>query len=112
MDLDISEEPQGGVIVLRPVGRIDNDTSLKFQDRLLKHVEAGASALVDLSGVEFISSAGLAALMTAAKQAKVKSGRIAVASLRPVVQEIFAISRFSRVVAVYATTAEGVAALQ
>ncbi|HXQ53109.1 MAG TPA: STAS domain-containing protein [Stellaceae bacterium] len=109
--MEIKEELQGNVIVLRPVGRIDNDTSLAFQDQLLKCLDASAAALVDLSGVEFISSAGLAALMTAAKTAKAKSRRIAVAALRPVVQEIFTISRFARVVSVYATTAEGVAAL-
>lgn len=108
----IGEEKQGDVVILRPAGRIDNETSLSFQDRLLGVLDAGAAALVDLAGVEFISSAGLAALMTAAKQAKAKNGRIAVAALRPLVVEIFAISRFARVVPVYATTAEGVAALQ
>jgi anti-anti-sigma factor len=93
------------------VGRIDNDTSLSFQERLLLALDAGA-ALVDFAGVEFISSAGLAALMTASKQAKAQKCRIAVAGLRPLVQEIFAISRFSRVVPVYGTTDEGLAALR
>ncbi len=110
--MEIGEERQGGVVILRPSGRIDNDTSLSFQERLLGGLDAGPSVLVDLAGVEFISSAGLAALMTAAKQAKAKNGRIGVAALRPLVQEIFAISRFSRVVPVYPTTVEGVAALQ
>ena len=110
--MEIGEEKQGGVVILRPAGRIDNDTSLSFQERLLGALDAGAAALVDFAGVEFISSAGLAALMTAAKHAKAKNGRIAVAGLRPMVQEIFAISRFSRVVPVYGTVAEGVAALR
>jgi anti-sigma B factor antagonist/stage II sporulation protein AA (anti-sigma F factor antagonist) len=79
---------------------------------VLASVQAGTPTLVDFAGVEFISSAGLAVLMTAAKQAKAKNGRIAVAALRPLVQEIFTISRFSRVVTVYGTPAEGVAALQ
>jgi anti-anti-sigma factor len=109
--MEIGEERQEGVTVLRPVGRIDNDTSLSFQERLLLALDAGA-ALVDFAGVEFISSAGLAALMTASKQAKAQKCRIAVAGLRPLVQEIFAISRFSRVVPVYGTTDEGLAALR
>ena len=110
--MDINEELQGKIQVLRPAGRIDNDTSPAFQDRLLAAIDAGMAALVDFSSVEFISSAGLAALMTAAKQAKAKNGRIAVAALRPLVQEIFAISRFSRVVPVYGTADEAAAALQ
>ena len=109
--MDITEERDGGIIVLRPTGRIDNDTSAAFQERLLKGLETGA-ALVDFSGVDFISSAGLAALMLAAKQAKVQSSRIVVAALPKIVQEIFAISRFDRVVKVFGTAAEGVAALR
>ncbi len=109
--MDISEQRDAGVIVLRPTGRIDNDTSLAFQDRLLKVIAEGTT-LVDFTSVEFISSAGLAALMTAAKQAKTANARIACAGLNSVVQEIFAISRFARVIPVYATAAEGVAALK
>jgi anti-sigma B factor antagonist len=109
--MDINERRDGGVIVLQPSGRIDNDTSLAFQDRLLQLIAEG-STLVDFSGVEFISSAGLAALMTAAKQAKAAKIRIACAGLNSVVQETFAISRFARVVPVYPTAAEAVAALK
>jgi anti-anti-sigma factor len=109
--MDISERRDAGVIVLRPSGRIDNDTSLAFQDRLLQVIAEGTT-LVDFTAVEFISSAGLAALMTAAKQAKAANIRIACAGLNSVVQEIFSISRFARVVPVYGTAAEGIAALK
>jgi anti-anti-sigma factor len=109
--MDISEQRDAGVIVLRPAGRIDNDTSLAFQDRLLKVIAQGTT-LVDFSRVEFISSAGLAALMTAAKEARTAKARLACACLNTVVQEIFTISRFSHVIPVYPTSAEAVAALK
>jgi anti-anti-sigma factor len=109
--MEINEQAAGGLTILRPVGRIDNDTSAEFQDKLLARL-GGGSVLVDFTSVEFISSAGLAALMTAAKQAKATSRRVGVAALGSVVQEIFAISRFARVVPVYASAAEGIAALQ
>jgi anti-anti-sigma factor len=109
--MEINEQRDGSVVVLRPAGRIDADTSAAFQDRLSKAVEASPT-LVDFSAVEFISSAGLAALMSAANQAKAKKGRIAVAALRPVVREVFTIARFFHLVAVYDTVALGVAALQ
>jgi anti-anti-sigma factor len=108
--LEISERYEGGVVVLGPVGRINNDTSPEFQNRLLGCV-AGGAVLVDLSRVEYISSAGLRALMMASKQSKAVNGRLAVAELNPVVKEIFTISRFSYVVAVYETAAEALAAL-
>jgi anti-anti-sigma factor len=109
--MEIGEEKQGAVTILRPVGQIDNKTCLVFEDRLRRGLDAGPT-LVDFAGVEFISSAGLAVLMTAIKRAKAEKGRLAVAALRPMVQEIFAIARFNLVVKVYGTAAEGVAELQ
>lgn len=111
MAIEIGEQRDGSVIVLRPVGRIDNDTSLAFQDRLLKVIAEGAT-IVDFTRVDFISSAGLAALMTAVKQAKAAKIGIACAALNATVREIFDIARFSRVIPVYPTAAEGVAALK
>ncbi len=108
----VNQDHDGGVAILRPVGRIDNASSAAFQDVVLASLQPGTALLIDLAGVEFISSAGLAVLMMAAKQAKAGSGRIAVAALRPIVQEIFTISRFSRVVPVYGNAADGVAALR
>jgi anti-anti-sigma factor len=108
--VEISEQRNGDVIVLGPVGRIDNDTSPGFQAKLVGL--DGARVLVDLTGVDYISSAGLRALMMASKQSKASAGRLAVASLGPVVKEIFEISRFSLVVQVFDTPVEALEALR
>jgi anti-sigma B factor antagonist len=109
--VEIAERRQGDIFVLSPAGRIDNDTSAKFQEKLLATVgTTGTSVVLDLAKVEYISSAGLRALMMASKQAKATKGRIAVAALGPVVKEIFAISRFSYVVPVFDTLADAATA--
>ena len=108
--MDIGETRQDGLLVLRPVGRIDNLTSAVFQDRLLVAARAGAAdVIVDFTEVAYISSAGLRALMAASK-AKPKERRIAVAALNSIVGEIFAISRFAEVIPVFDTVAAAVAA--
>ena len=110
--MEISEQREGNIIVLSPVGRVNNDTSPAFQAKLLACVgSAATTVLVDFSGVEYISSAGLRALMMASKQSKATNGRLAAAGLTPMVKEIFAISRFSLVVQVFETTAAAIAAL-
>lgn len=110
--MEIGEQREGNIIVLNPKGRVDNDTSPAFQAKLLACVGSTASAvLIDFSGVEYISSAGLRALMMASKRSKATNGRLAAAGLTPLVKEIFAISRFSLVVQVFETTAEAIAAL-
>lgn len=109
--MEIGEKQQGKVSVLMPVGRLDNETSPAFQVKLLYAVAAGGAVLVDLSRVEYVSSAGLRAFMMASKRSKALNGRIAVAALAPMVKEIFSISRFSLIVEVFDTVAAATAAL-
>ena len=55
-------------VVLAPAGRIDHGSAEGFKDTLRTHLErcsAGQDQLVlDLSGVDYISSAGLRVLMS------------------------------------------------
>ncbi len=111
--MEINERREGDIVVLGPVGRLNNDTSPEFQSRLLGAVGAAdARVLVDFSCVDYISSAGLRALMAASKASKAAGGRLAVTGLNPVVSEIFTISRFSYVVNVFETLAQALCALR
>ena len=108
--VDIGERRQANILVLAPVGRIDNLTSAEFQARLLAAVTANSvDVVIDFSAVEYISSAGLRALMMASRQ-KPKERRLAVARLNAVVHEIFTISRFSHLIPIFATVEEASAA--
>jgi anti-anti-sigma factor len=108
--VEIGERRDGDILILSPAGRIDNDTSQAFQASLLSALTPGAAVLVDFSAIEYVSSAGLRALMMGSKQAKASNGRLAVTALGPVVKEIFEISRFSLVVQVFDTQAQALAA--
>lgn len=101
--MQIDESRLDRLIVLRPVGRLDNVTSADFQARLL-HVIASADVIIDLGSVEYISSGGLRALMMAAKQRP--THRIGVAGMHPLVQEVFAISHFEQLIPVFASIEE------
>jgi anti-anti-sigma factor len=108
--LEIGERRQASILVLAPVGRIDNLTSGEFQTRLLAAVScSSADVIIDFSGVDYISSRGLHALMTASRR-KSKEQRLAVAHLNAVVHEIFSISRFTHLVPIFATIDEACAA--
>ena len=108
--MDIGEGRQANILVLAPVGRIDTLTSAEFQTRLLAAVTSNsADVVIDFSAVEYISSAGLRALMTASRQ-KPKERRLAAVRLNAVVHEIFTISRFWHLVPIFATVEEASAA--
>jgi anti-anti-sigma factor len=102
-------------VVLYPVGRIDHATADGLKAALTPYLAscaAGRDRLVlDLSGVEYISSVGLRVLMLASKQVKAQGGSLAVCGLGPVVREIFEISRFNLVLDVFPALREALARL-
>lgn len=103
--MDFSSRSLADVVVAVPVGPIDHANAQGLQEALaplLNSPPPGTAALVlDLSGVDYISSMGLRVLMVAAKQLRARSMRIAVAGLTPVVKEIFDIARFNHVTEVF-----------
>lgn len=113
MELHTREE--GNAVVLRPQGRIDHTHADSFRLGLEPNVSActreGKALILDLSGVTFISSIGLRALMIAAKQVKAQGGRMMLADLTPLVREVFQISRFDLLFDIHPTLAGALAAL-
>jgi anti-sigma B factor antagonist/stage II sporulation protein AA (anti-sigma F factor antagonist) len=101
-----------GSVILRPPGRIDLSNAEPFKDSLLAAIAAAKTAVfLDLSGTEYVSSAGLRSLMIASKTAKPRGVALGVAALQPVVKEIFEISRFDLVVPCFDTLRDAVAKL-
>jgi anti-anti-sigma factor len=102
-------------ILLVPTGRIDHETAEPFRVALLTHLGAcapgGGHVVLDLGAVEYIASAGLRALMLAAREAKTKGTSLVVAGLQPVVKEIFEITRFGLVLDVFASVPEALRAV-
>ncbi|MGH8688214.1 MAG: STAS domain-containing protein [Burkholderiales bacterium] len=102
-------------LVLSPSGRLDHDNCETFREELAPHLERSAkestSIVLDLSGLEYVSSAGLRCFMLAAKQAKAQSSRIVIAAMQPVVAEIFQIARFNLVFEAYPKVRDALSAL-
>jgi len=105
--MNLPTREQAGVLIVSVSGRIDHIASEEFTNALeplLVRCAPGQSALLlDFSGVDYISSAGLRVLMMASRRAKAQQGVFAIAALQPMVQEVFAISRFNLIVPCYAS---------
>jgi anti-anti-sigma factor len=101
------------VALVSPQGRIDHAGAAPLEAALAPLcADSAVRALVlDLADVDYVSSVGLRVLMVAARGVQERSARLAVASLTPVVAEIFAISRFDAVLDVYPDVAAALAAV-
>jgi anti-anti-sigma factor len=111
----ISHRNYGDARVLAPKGRLDHDNCEAFRADIAPHLKAcagGGEALVlDMSGIEYVSSAGLRCLMLVARDAGAPTGRMKVGAMQPVVAEIFQISRFNLVFEVFPTLREALASV-
>ena len=112
--MNVTSRRFANAVVVRAAGRLDQDTCEAFRADLLKYVDeavsAGGGIVLDLSGLEYVSSAGLRCFMLASRQAKAHGGRIVVASMQPMVAEIFTISHFDLVFQTFPTVREALAA--
>ena len=100
-------------VVIMSSGRLDHENSNAFGTGIGPLLEEAAKSnsgiVLDFSELDYISSAGLRALMLAANQAKSQGVKIVVASLQPVVSEIFQISRFNMVFSIFGTVRDALA---
>jgi anti-anti-sigma factor len=91
----IDQSTHDGVTVVAPFGRIDTTTSAALDDALRQVVDRGArSLLVDLSGVEYISSAGLRVFLILAKRTRDLGGRLVLCGLGQPVRQVFQLAGF------------------
>jgi anti-sigma B factor antagonist len=113
--MNVSARRFANAVVLRVEGRLDQDTCVDFTHDLMKYVDeaahGGGAIVLDLSALEYVSSAGLRCFMLASRQAKTQHGRIFVAQLQPMVAEIFEISHFNLVFQVFPTVREALGAV-
>ena len=112
--MNVTSRRFANAVVLLVEGRLDQDTCGDFTRELMTYVDSvahgGGAIILDLSHLEYVSSAGLRCFMLASRQAKAQHGRIFVAALQPMVAEIFEISHFNLVFQVLPTVREALGA--
>ena len=106
--MNLAKSMYANVLVLSPEGRLDHDNCAEFHLALERYLDETGHLVVrgvvfDLSGLEYVSSAGLRCFMLAAKQARAHGGKISIAAMQPVVGEIFEISRFNLILDAFPT---------
>ncbi len=91
-----------GFLIVSVEGRMDAVTTPEFEQKLGGWIDEGEIRfIVDLSGLDYISSAGLRGILTSVKRLKAEGGRIVFTALHGTVKEVFEISGFSTIIPIY-----------
>lgn len=105
--MELTEQKRERSLQVTVQGRLDSATAAGFEGKLLGLIGAGEHAIVlECSGLGYLSSAGLRALLVAAKKMKACEGRLVVAALKDEVREVFELSGFTTVFPIFASVAE------
>ena len=93
--MNISETRSGDVIQIKIDGRVDTTTSPQLQNAILQAFQKGSKLVLDFSEVEYVSSAGLRALLIGQKTANSKGGSMTLVNVADAVLQVFQMSGFS-----------------
>jgi anti-sigma B factor antagonist len=109
MAIEISSIEVQGVLVLDVNGRVDSVTAIALGEQLLEAFELDKHKIVlDLDGVEYVTSAGLREIMSALKRAQASGGALRLANLSARVTEVLELTGLIDLLDVFATRDEAV----
>ena len=100
-----------GVAIVTVAGEIDIATVTRLRERLLEVAASGRPLVADLDRVGFIDSAGLSALVGAAKRAAASGGSLQVVCARPRTRQLLRLTGLDRRIPLARTLDEALAAL-
>jgi anti-anti-sigma factor len=93
MRIEIEASTSSGQAVIQLHGKLDANTAMIVEQTLLSEIAGGNKNLViDCANMDFISSAGLKALIMAIKKTKVFGGTITLVALQKNVKEVLDVS--------------------
>ena len=99
-----------GYTVCRPVGELDAFTVSQFRQSLAE-LASSERLIIDMSGIPFVDSAGLGALIGGIRRTRELGGDVAVACDRPTLVRLLRTTGFDRIVSVTETVEEAMASL-
>ena len=110
--MNIQSKNQGDIQMLELSGELDYHSSPELREKLTELTgKQTAKILVDLSGVDYMDSSGIATFVEAFQKTKRYQGRLILAALTDTVRGVFEIAKLDSIFEIAPTVAEGVASL-
>lgn len=110
--MNFDEVSVGDVCVVSTQGRLDGAASATFAERLEALISSQPKILIDFSGVDFVTSAGLRAVLAVLKKVKAANGILALCGVQPAVREILDITGLTPMMQIFASRSDGLTEMQ
>ena len=109
VEIDTGTENECYLISVK--GEVDASSSIELDNALEKALNESKKILIDLSQLEYISSAGLGVFISYLEELKGKKISLVLFGLKPKVREVFNILGLQHLIKIVGTKAEGLDAV-
>lgn len=104
----IKEEAKGDLLIIRITGRLDAISSPIAEKKIFDFINNGQhKLLIDFTGIDYLSSAGMRMLLSVSKKLKSLSGKLVLFSITTNVMDILRMSGFDHVLEIVKTEEDG-----
>ena len=110
--MEILDERIGDTFVVTAKGRLDSGASAVFAEKVGALItSANPKLLIDFAEVDFVTSAGLRAVLVLVKKVKAAGGSFALCAVQEPVREVLHITGFTDMLRIHTARAEAIAAM-
>lgn len=105
--VDVMVSEQDGIALVEVVGRVDSMTANQFGEGLMTPIQSGFFHIVlDLAGVDYMSSAGLREIVNALKKVRKERGDLRIAQPSDRVLEVLEMAGLDTVLQIFESRSE------
>ncbi len=108
MVLTVSIETRGKTIVAHITGRLDAHGAAEVEPQLMD-LDCRTWMVLELSGMDYLSSAGIRVFVSLHKKLNAQAGKLALAGLQPYCREVMRVSGLDKHFPIFTTLAEALA---
>jgi anti-sigma B factor antagonist len=101
-----ADQQESAVVVATSVSALDASNAGDFKSAVGKMIQPGARLVLDMSGIRFVDSSGLGAILSCLRQLHDKGGELKLCGLNKPVRALFELVRMHRVFEIFNTKEE------
>lgn len=98
--MEIIKEKNDGNLNVKVSGRLDTTTAPDMEQELEANIEGIEKLTLDLSSLEYISSAGLRVLLKTQRAMTKQNGELVVTGVNEIIGEIFEVTGFAEILTI------------
>lgn len=110
--MNVTSSTVESITIIEATGSIDSKTAPEFERTALAAIQGQSEVIIDLTNVEFLSSAGLRVLLMIYRQVKAKNGKVVLVGTSEEILDIMANTGFLSFFLTADTLETGIATLK